>query len=34
MTAQIGADGLEIFGDPRPELLFDVTRIQPKLGRK
>jgi hypothetical protein len=34
MTAQIGAHGLDIFGDPRPELLFDVTRIQPKPGRK
>jgi hypothetical protein len=34
MTAQIGAHGLDIFGDPRPELLFRVTGIQPKAGRR
>jgi hypothetical protein len=32
MTAQIGADGLDFFGDPRPELLTDVARIQPQPG--
>ncbi len=32
MTAQIGADGLDVFGDPRPELLIDVTRVQPEPG--
>lgn len=32
MTAQIGADGLDFFGDPRPELLADVTRTQPGPG--
>jgi hypothetical protein len=32
MTAQIGADGLDLFGDPRPELLTDVARFQPEPG--
>ena len=32
MTAQIGADGLDLFGDPRPELLIDVARVQPEPG--
>jgi hypothetical protein len=32
MTAQIGADGLDLFGDPRPELLTDVARVQPEPG--
>lgn len=32
MTAQIGADGLELFGDPRPELLVEVARVQPEPG--
>ena len=34
MVAQIGADGLDLFGDPRPELLADVARILPEPGRK
>lgn len=29
MTAQIGDDGLDLFGDPRPELLTDVARSDP-----
>ena len=32
MAAQIGADGLYLLGDPRPELLFEVARIQPSRG--
>jgi hypothetical protein len=32
MTAQIGVDGLDFPGDPRPELLTDVTRVQPGPG--
>jgi hypothetical protein len=32
MTAQIGDDGLDLFGDPRPELLTDVARVQPQPG--
>ncbi len=32
MTAQIGADGHELFGDPRPELLIDAARVQPEPG--
>lgn len=32
MTAQIGADGLDLFGDPRPELLAEVARVQPEPG--
>jgi hypothetical protein len=32
MTAQIGADGLELFGDARPELLAEVARVQPEPG--
>ena len=27
MTAQIGADGLDFFGNARPELLADVARV-------
>jgi hypothetical protein len=34
MTAQIGADGLNLFGDPCPELLTDVARVQPQPGRE
>jgi hypothetical protein len=30
MTAQIGADGHELFGDPRPEWLTEVTRLEPE----
>jgi hypothetical protein len=33
MTAQIGADGLDLFGDPRPDLLTDVARVQPEPRR-
>ena len=32
MTARIGADGLEIFGAPRPELLADVVPVQLEQG--
>jgi hypothetical protein len=32
MLAQIGADGLELFGDPMPELLAEVARTQPQSG--
>lgn len=32
MTAKVGADGLDLFRDPRPELLADVTGIRPKPG--
>lgn len=32
MTAQIGADGLDLLGDPLPELLTEVTRVQPQPG--
>ena len=32
MTAQIGADDHDLFGDPRPELLTDVARVQPEPG--
>jgi hypothetical protein len=32
MTAQIGADGGELFGDPRPKLLTCVTGLQGELG--
>ena len=32
MTAQIGNDGLDLFGGPRPELLSDVARVQPEPG--
>jgi hypothetical protein len=34
MTAKIGADGLHLFGDARPELLADVTRLEPETGGK
>ncbi len=30
MTAQIGYDGLDLRGDPRPELLIAVARVQPE----
>ena len=33
MSAQIGYDGLDLLGDPRPELLIDVARVQPGPGR-
>jgi hypothetical protein len=33
MTAQIGADGHELFGDPRPEWLTEVTRLEPEPRR-
>lgn len=32
MTAQIGDGGLDLFGDPRPELLADVARARPEPG--
>ncbi len=32
VTAQIGADGLELFGDPRPEFLAEVARVDPEPG--
>ena len=32
MTAQIGYDGLDLRGDPRPELLTSVARVQPEPG--
>ena len=32
MTAQIGADGLDLFGAPHPELLADVVRLRPEPG--
>src|SRR5689334_7819632 len=32
MTAQIGADGHELFGDPLPDLLEEVARIRPEPG--
>ena len=32
MTAQIGADGLDLLGDPLPELLTDVAGVQPQPG--
>ena len=33
MTAQIGADGLDLLGNPCPELLIDVALVQPEPGR-
>ncbi len=30
VTAQIGDDGLDLFGDPHPELLTDVARVRPR----
>jgi hypothetical protein len=32
MTAQIGTDGLDLLGDPLPELLTDVAGVQPQSG--
>ena len=32
MTAQIGDDGLDLFGDPRPGLLEGVARARPEPG--
>jgi hypothetical protein len=32
MTAQIGDDSQDLFGDPRPELLTEVARVQPQPG--
>jgi len=32
VAAQIGADGLELFGEPRPEFLSEVARVQPEPG--
>jgi hypothetical protein len=32
MTAQIGTDGLDLFGEPRPELLAGVVRVRPEPG--
>jgi hypothetical protein len=32
MTAQIGIEGLNLVGNPRPELLIDVARVQPQPG--
>ena len=34
MTARIGPDKLDLFGDPRPELLIGIARIQPQPGGK
>ena len=34
MTAQIGLDGRDLFGDPCPELLIDVARVQPEPGHE
>ena len=34
MTAQIGADGRELFGDPWPELLIEVARVLPEPGNE
>jgi hypothetical protein len=33
MAAQIGSDELELYGDPRPDLLTEVTRVQPEPRR-
>lgn len=33
MTAQIGADGLDLLGDPLLELLTDVARVPPEPER-
>lgn len=33
MAAQIGSDELEFYGDPRLDLLTEVTRVQPEPGR-
>jgi hypothetical protein len=33
MTAQIGADGHELFGDPRSKWLTEVTRLEPAQRR-
>jgi hypothetical protein len=32
MTAQIGEDGLDLVGDPLPELVTDVAGVQPQPG--
>src|SRR6266852_2328151 len=32
MTAQLGADGLDLLGDPLPELLTDVAGVRPQPG--
>ena len=32
MTAQIGDDGLDLLGDPLPELLTDVAGVRPQPG--
>jgi hypothetical protein len=32
MTAQLGADGVDLLGDPLPELLTDVAGVQPQPG--
>jgi hypothetical protein len=34
MTAQIGADGLDLLGDPLRKLLTDVAGVQPQPGRE
>jgi hypothetical protein len=34
MTAQIGAEGLDLFGDPLPELLADVAGLHPTAGER
>jgi hypothetical protein len=34
VTAQIGDDGLDLFGDPRPELLAGVARARPEPSRR
>jgi hypothetical protein len=33
MTAQPGEDGLDLLGDPLPELLTDVAGVRPSRGR-
>jgi hypothetical protein len=34
MTAQIGSDELEFYGDPRPDLLAEVARVEPEPDRE
>ena len=33
-SADQRVDGLDLFGDPRPELLADVAQVEPEPGRK
>jgi hypothetical protein len=30
MTARLGADGLDLLGEPLPELLTDIAGVQPQ----